>query len=389
MTYSLKEVYDADKEAELLLKNIRQDSTLDLLHKLVKTESVSNHESDVADLIYDQLSSWGLHPRKMPVSNGRYNIICEYGKNRGKTMMLNSHIDTVPSDPKNKFGISEGRFFGRGSSDAKGSVTSMMIAMKTLADADVEISGKLTLALVVGEEVSGDGTYALVTKNIVPDIAIVGEPTNLSICPTQSGYVSMRIKTESEATHGFTPDPKPSATDVMIEILHELKSKEFNINKQCPEQQIFFRYVQAGKNDNFWFNPDTCKIRALLSTSPYSKNAAVINKIKDQIESLQKLYSGVTIGLTVDEEDAGVIGSKSSCANTSLHDSAIGVLGSCEYKHMTSWTDASILFAGGVDCTIFGPGDLAVAHTGHEYVELQQVVDAIKILVLTSEKSLR
>ena len=104
------------------------------------------------------------------------------GSGGGKSLMLNGHIDTVGVDyMPDPFSaeIRDGKLYGRGAYDMKGSIAACLAAVKALRDAGQTLPGDLLLAAVADEEYASLGTADIV-KHYHPDAAIVTEPTELT-----------------------------------------------------------------------------------------------------------------------------------------------------------------------------------------------------------------
>ncbi|MCK6440817.1 MAG: M20/M25/M40 family metallo-hydrolase, partial [Planctomycetes bacterium] len=172
-----------------------------LLQKIVATPGTSRDEGKRADLLMGELGALGLQP----VKQGR-NIVCRIERGKGPTLMLNTHIDTVPPamgytrDPYNAE-VKDGKIYGLGSNDAGGCIVSMTAATLALKERK-DWSGTLLLALTVEEEVNGaDGMEALLKEIPLPDAAMVGEPTGLNVCIAQKGLVVMDCTNTGQSCH--------------------------------------------------------------------------------------------------------------------------------------------------------------------------------------------
>jgi acetylornithine deacetylase/succinyl-diaminopimelate desuccinylase-like protein len=134
----------------------------DLLARLVAidTQNPPGREIEAAELLTHELSALGFASETRTLGPGRANAIARFSNGAGPTLILNSHIDTVPigsgwtMDP---FRLTErgGRLYGRGACDAKGSIAAMVEAGRLLIDAAASWRGTLMLAFVSDEEIDG------------------------------------------------------------------------------------------------------------------------------------------------------------------------------------------------------------------------------------------
>lgn len=150
---------------------------------LVKINSVHGNETSVAKVIKAELARFGLKSSIIGDIKERGIIVCDIGPKRGKTFMLNGHLDTVPlGDPaKWRFDalsakISGGKLFGRGSFDMKCSVAAATYAGIALAKC-ATLPGRIRLVFNYDEE-SGvhSGIKEVIRRGIGADAGIVCEP---------------------------------------------------------------------------------------------------------------------------------------------------------------------------------------------------------------------
>ncbi|MFN2234854.1 MAG: M20/M25/M40 family metallo-hydrolase, partial [Anaerolineales bacterium] len=172
---------------------IEQPYTLQTLKDLVRINSINpvlspdgKGETEIGSYIADSLNGLGLQVTTYPIEPGRVNVVgILKGSGGGRSLLLNAHMDTVGIDGMihDPFGaeIREGRLYGRGAQDMKGSIAAMMGAVKSLVDADADLAGDLLFTAVADEEHGSIGTDDLV-RHVSADAAIVTEPTNLTLC---------------------------------------------------------------------------------------------------------------------------------------------------------------------------------------------------------------
>ena len=101
--------------------------------------------------------------------------------------------------------VREGKLYGRGAYDMKGSLAACLGAVKALADAKPQLAGAVLVAAVADEEHASLGTADLL-RHYQPDAAIVTEPTALEICLAHKGFAWIDIETTGRAAHGSRPD---------------------------------------------------------------------------------------------------------------------------------------------------------------------------------------
>jgi succinyl-diaminopimelate desuccinylase len=168
-------------------------------------------EAEVAATICEQIRSFDWQPTLHGVSEQRCNVLCvRPGKAKGKTLILNTHMDTVPASERynrDPWGaqIENGRLYGVGAADAKAQIAAFMYATRILDLAGIELAGTLKLAFVVDEETGASspyGTRFLLEQGLLDgDAALIGEPGNDKIAVGHRGVYRFRIRTRGESIH--------------------------------------------------------------------------------------------------------------------------------------------------------------------------------------------
>ena len=187
------------------------------LSRLVRTPSLSTQESDVAQLLVDELNRFGVQDVRIDRIG---NVIARIGSGGGPTLLYNGHMDTVDVTDRTAWrhdpwkGVMEdGLLYGIGASDMKASLAAMVYGARKLVDADVHLKGDLVLAFVVQEEPCEGGAMQVLVEEegIRPDWVILGEPTDLKISRGQRGRVELRVETRGRSSHAASPESGSNA----------------------------------------------------------------------------------------------------------------------------------------------------------------------------------
>ena len=169
-------------------------------------------EQRVAEFLAATAAHAGLDVHLQNVFPGRSNVLARLrpsGKSRQR-VVLAPHMDTVGevSMPDTMFRpIRKGeRLFGRGACDTKGSVAAMLTAILNVAMAARPATTEIVFAALVDEEINQSGSRALVKSGFRADLAIVGEPTRLSVVTAHKGDLWLTLETRGRAAHGARPE---------------------------------------------------------------------------------------------------------------------------------------------------------------------------------------
>ena len=177
----------------ILMEKQFLDDAVALLRELVATPRVSRDEGRAADLLFDRMAAWGLHPKR--VKNNVYAMPAEMNAEK-PTLLLNAHIDTVKAvstwtrDPHSP-DIEDGRLYGLGSNDCGGGLMSLLQVYRQIVNSkSVNCKYNLIYFASAEEEVSGKDGIACVLP-LLPkiDVAIVGEPTGMQPAVAEKGLM--------------------------------------------------------------------------------------------------------------------------------------------------------------------------------------------------------
>ena len=180
----------------------RLDEATRLLGGLVAIPSLSGEEDDAAEHVRRWCDRVGL-----PVVRDDAGIRIEIpGKEPGRSLALASHLDVVPPGDgwtREPFApvVEDGRLFGRGSGDAKASVTAMLLAARDVADAGGPPRGRLLVLFTRGEESRASTMPEAVARSGPIDAAVVGEPTGLDFAVAQRGLIVAELHARGAQRH--------------------------------------------------------------------------------------------------------------------------------------------------------------------------------------------
>ena len=206
---------------------LSSSSLTELAAELVRIDSVNPDlvpggagEGELARFVAEWLADAGLEVEVEEVAPGRPNVVGRArGTGGGPTLLLNAHMDTVgyegmeaPLEPR----VENGRLYGRGAYDMKGSLAAIMVAGAEAVRASLR--GDVLVAAVADEEVYSIGAEA-VARGCRADAAIVAEPTELRVVVAHKGFVWMEVETTGRAAHGSRPDLGEDAIVAMGHVL--------------------------------------------------------------------------------------------------------------------------------------------------------------------------
>jgi len=396
----------SDPESNLL-GHIRDEEVVGLLRQLIRipSENPPGNEKDISEFLRKEMSSLGLRTSFIEPKEGRVNVIGELkGSYEGPTLIFNCHTDTKPAIPSmaaedswkyDPFeGIVEnGRVYGRGASDMKGGLASVMAAIKAVVNAGVEMKGSIIVQCVADEEMgSGLGTMRLLEEGLLKgDAAIVPEPTGLEICPAELGALWLEILVKGRMGHAGRPWLAVNAIRKAIKIVDAL-DKDVSRRRKKLKHKMFPKHptlnvgaIEGGHHPGTV--PGICKLLIDTRLVPGETIRGCYERIKDILKRLQE-----------EDREEFVVESKlfatggADPCEISQKEPIVGVAKESYRKVLgkkapisgfTGFSDARILVNDAhIPTIVFGPGTPGTEHTINEYAEVQKVVDAAKIFAL-------
>jgi acetylornithine deacetylase/succinyl-diaminopimelate desuccinylase family protein len=299
-----------------------------------------------------------------------------------RTVTYCSHLDVVPAGDRalwdhDPFGgeIAGGLLYGRGSADAKGPVAASIEAATALAATPEVLGGTLELALVADEEAMGfKGAGFLVSEGLVGcDKVIVGEPTSLKVVHAQRGACWLRLTVHGRAAHGSAPERGRNAIVGMAEIVRNLEDVLPDVEHDVlGGPSVNVGTISGGEKVNIV--PASCVVEIDRRVIPGETEQEVLSQIWDAVERARRRYPDIEAD--VDLQFFGKPFEVPTGAEVvrAMSEGVEAATGSApELAGFRGASDARFFAEAGAEVLVCGPGNIAVAHTAGESVELSQV----------------
>jgi acetylornithine deacetylase len=370
---------------------------LETLTRLVRINSINSTlrpgapgEAEIAGYTAERLSQLGVEVERHEPVAGRISVTGRlHGTGGGKSLMLNGHYDTVDVDAMAEpfsGAVRDGKLFGRGAYDMKGSVAACMTALKALRDEGKPLRGDVIVAAVADEEYGSVGTADLAGR-VKVDGAIVTEPTALEICLAHKGYLWIEVETEGRAAHGSRFQEGIDANMKMGAVLAELARLERELRTRPAHPLVGPPSLHAATlrgGTGLSTYAERCRLEIERRTIPGETADSVTAEIEAVIERAQREDPALRASARpfFVREPFEVAPSAPLVKN--LSGAATQVLGKQpRLIGDTPWMDSALLAAAGVETVVFGPGG-AGAHAAVEWVDLESVYQTAEILAVTA-----
>lgn len=367
------------------------------LSDLVNFKTVSNQENiQLIDYLDSFLKDLGFDTVKLehPKDRKRANLLCQIGPKKAGGLMLSGHTDIVPtegqiwqSDPFTLRADGE-YFFGRGTTDMKGFIAASMQALSEINF--TKLKRPLSLLWTYDEEVGCQGSQVAAPLlkqhfDFLPKAAIIGEPTDFQIFRMHAGHVSVRLDVRGKGAHSSAPSLGISALKAMNQILTGIYKLEEELSHEKSLTNFFHRpYVclnvgqlNGGSAVNIIPDFATAKIgfRPLPDTN--------IDQILDRLKQTAQNYCHVD-GANFEFHLENCSMPMMTEENSRLEQIIRPYANKSSQSSAAFCTDAGNISKQGIECLVFGPGSINIAHQANEWIkksDLEQAVFKIKGIV--------
>ena len=345
-------------------------------------------EAAIADFVAGWLGEAGLEVTVDEPAPGRPSVVgVARGTGGGRSLMLNAHTDTVgvegmerPHEPR----VRDGRLYGRGAYDMKGSLAAVMLAAARWARAPGR--GDVIVTAVADEEHASIGCQS-VLRGWRADAAIVTEPTGLRVCIAHKGFVWVDIETRGRAAHGSRPREGVDAIVKMGPLLTGLARMESALalrpHPLVGPPSVHASLIEGGQELSSY--PERCLLRVERRTVP-GEHA---DGVREEFEALVAAARAADPELQVDLR-VGLVRGPFEVAPEEAVVAAVrrGVEARtgrpAEVYGDTPWMDAALIHAAGIPTVVFGPGGEG-AHARVEWVSLDDVAACAEVLHAVAE----
>lgn len=383
-----------------MLNKEREERVIQLTQKLIQKRSYSGEEKNVAKELEKFFQENGFTDTYIDEYG---NIIGHIkGNEEGKKILFDGHMDTVPvTDEKEwkyppfKAEIHEGKIYGRGSTDMKGAVAAMAIAATNfLEDTKGDFAGDIYIAGVVHEECFEGIASREISRKIDPDLVVIGEPSNLDIKIGQKGRAEIKLEVFGKPSHSSNPEKGINAVYKMMELLREIKKIPISHDEILGDGILELTDIKSSPYPGASVVPEYCMATYDRRLLVGETKESVLKPLQDLIDKMMKedpqlkakvsysvgedkCYTGKTIkgerffpAWSYDKNDGFIQDIYKGLHKINLRPNI------SKYYFCTNGSH----YAGekNIKTVGFGPSKENLPHTVNEYIEIEQLVNAMK-----------
>jgi len=345
-------------------------------------------EAAIAHYLADVLLDWGFLVELRDAAPGRPNLIARIGAPNTPAMMFAGHLDVVgvegmthaPFDAD----IHDGCILGRGSADMKSGISAMCAAVVlALDDIGVAPTRQIVIAAVADEEYASAGMRTLVESGVRAEMAVLTEPTRLAICPAHRGFVWAELEFTGRAAHGSRYDIGVDAIRHAALVLTELDDFEASVLSRTTHPllgrgSLHASSIEGGSGLSTY--PERCAVVIERRTLPGETADVALDELRAACDRARAKRPNLRATVRLIEAQLPSDVSVDAPVVTILRRAVEAEGMESRIEGMSAWTDAAILNAAGIPAICFGPGDISLAHAAEEFVPVEEIEKATRVL---------
>ncbi len=363
------------------------------LSELIALSSISS-----TDIHWDQgnlnviqlLATWfedlgfDISIQAVPQSRHKYNLLAKLGNGEGG-LLLAGHSDTVPfdenrwhSDP-HKVVSKDNKFYGLGTCDMKGFFAFILQVCQQL---DVNALKKpLYVLATADEETTMAGARFFAEHQLIkPDVAIIGEPTNLVPVVMHKGHMSHRIKVVGQSGHSSKPSLGINAIEIIYQVignLIELKesfTQQFkNSHFDVPAPTLNLGAIKGGDSANRICG--SCTLDIDMRSLPGMSDDTLLHLLAESLQSLTEKYQG---RISIEELHPSSPSFEQPVSELVTFAEKISAHPCCAVNYAT---EAPFIQQLGCQTLVMGPGSIDQAHQPNEFLAFDQINKTEQLLI--------
>jgi acetylornithine deacetylase len=321
-----------------------------LTRQLVDIESITGNESAVGEFLFRELCRLGYQTKKMAVEGQRANVYATSSEQPHPSVVFSTHMDTVP--PFIPSAEDATRIFGRGSCDAKGIIAAQIEAGERLRQQGIYVG----LLFVVGEERDSLGAkvandYVAIQQGQGPKYLVNGEPTDNRLALASKGTLRVEVTASGRMAHSAYPELGESAIDKLIPALTRLRAMPLPTNPEFGSCTLNIGLIEGGCAPN---------------VIPDYAHADLLYRLVGRSEDLRRQILA-TAGNQVQVDFPLEL----PCLELGTVDGLPTMIAAftTDIPKLTNWGKPLLI----------GPGSIHVAHTEGEFIDKQQLTEAIDL----------
>jgi acetylornithine deacetylase len=412
-TANSKSALDA-KLVERIVAEVREDEIVAMASDMINIPSPTGEELQMAQYMQSALQKLGLDVTWQEVEEARANVVGRRkGSGGGKNLMFNGHMDTSNTGReefltgigyKAQAVVKDGFVYGLGIYNMKGALVCYANAVKALQRSGVRLKGDVIIAAVAGEiekaqwgEFKGKeyrgygcGTHYLVNHGVLPDMCILGEPTDMHVVLEHFGSMWVRISCTGIYVHTAFCEGREEMNSVrrMVElmppILKWIERWEKKASYGGKKALVNLGGISGGHAWRASRTPEKTDLFLDVRVPPTIAMTEARRDIQRLFLSLEAAHPDWGLEFETYVSVPGARISEEHEMILAIDRNHKRITGKTPEREVVTWcSDASVLTRYGVETVNYGPSSGPRDKEG-EKVRIQTLVDITKIYALTA-----
>jgi len=402
------------KLVDRILAQVHEEEIVAMSCDVINIPSPTGHELAMAEYMRGVLQALGINVAWQEVEEGRANVVGRWiGTGGGKNLMFNGHMDTSNTGEedfltgigyKPRAIVKNGMIYGLGIYNMKGALVCYTHALKALIRAGVRLQGDFIVAAVAGEIEKtqwgdfkgkeyrgyGFGTHYLVNHGILPDMCILGEPTDLHVVLEHFGSMWVRISCTGIYVHTAFCEGREEMNSIrrmyelMQPVMNWIETWEKKASYGGKKAIVNLGGIRGGHAWRASRTPEKTDLFLDVRVPPTIAMNEARREIQQLFLGLQKQHPdwGLEFETYVSVPGARIREDHELIRTIDANHERI--LGARPEREVVTWcSDASVLTRYGVETVNYGPSSGPRDKEG-EKVSIKTLVDITKIYALTA-----
>jgi succinyl-diaminopimelate desuccinylase len=365
---------------------VNKKRLIQTIQKLISLDSQNppGNEEKIAGFVRGYLKDLGLQTRTYAFSDKRVNVLATLkGRERGKSLLLTPHLDTVPAgknwktDPFNAKIIGD-RIYGLGTTDCKGNLASLLEAINSLVEDGIKLDYDLIFAATADEESGSSlGLIPLLERKILkPDAAVVLDADDFEIVVTQKGLMHLKVYIKGRKAHGAYPWLGVNAIDIAAQVIVDLKKQKpgYKKNKYLRQPTVNVGTISGGDKVNVV--SDWCEFGLDFRFLPGDSEKKLLDSLRRTISRYTSNFrieiQGIQAPYSINPGHPLVKGLASAMKNLKISPRISGSEGA---------TVITFFKLKNIPAVATGFGTESCAHVADEYASLSNLYKGAQVLV--------
>jgi acetylornithine deacetylase/succinyl-diaminopimelate desuccinylase-like protein len=402
------------KLAEKIMAEVREDEIVAMACDVINIPSPTGEELQMAQYMRTALRQLGLNVTWQEIEEGRANVVARWiGCGGGKNLMFNGHMDTSNTGReefltgigyKPNAVVKDGFIYGLGIYNMKGALVCYTHAVKALQRAGIRLKGDVIVAAVAGEIEKtqwgafqgreyrgyGAGTHYLVNHGVLPDMCILGEPTDMRVVLEHFGSMWVRVACSGIYVHTAFCEGREEMNSIrrmyelMDTVMKWIANWEKNASHGGKKALVNLGGIRGGHPWRASRTPENTELFLDVRVPPTIPMTEARRNFQQMFSELEKKHPDWGLEFETYVSVPGARISEEHEMIKAIDASHEQIMGKRPDREVVTWcSDASVLSRYGIESVNYGPSSGPRDAEG-EKVAIKTLVDITKIYALVA-----